>query len=44
MNESPFIGVYPYAVMEDYCDRMIAKHQELEKNTSGSRGKSKTVG
>lgn len=38
MRESPFIGVYHHAVMDDYCDRMIEKHKELEASTSGCKG------
>lgn len=44
MQESPFIGVYPHAVMDEYCDRMVAKHQDLEKTTSGCKGENANGG
>jgi len=37
MNPS-FVGVYEGTASEDYCERMIAKYQELESTTSHYRG------
>jgi len=39
-----FIGVYPNAAPDDYCDRMIAKFDELEKTTAGDRGEERNGG
>lgn len=39
-----FIGVYPKAASDDYCDRMIAMHQELESTTSGDKGENANGG
>lgn len=38
MKESPFISVYPNAVMEEYCDRMVQKVEELSTKVSCNRG------
>lgn len=41
---SDFIGVYPKAAPDDYCDRMIAKFDQLEKTMSGDRGETRNGG
>lgn len=38
MTSATFISVYPKAAPDDYCDRMIARHNDLESATSGCRG------
>ena len=39
-----FIGVYPKAAPEDYCDRMITKFNELEQMTSAWKGEESNYG
>ena len=35
---SPFIGVYPKAAPDDYCNRVMERHQDLENTVAGCKG------
>jgi hypothetical protein len=38
MNKAPFIAIYPKAAPDEYCDRMIESHNNLESSASGCKG------
>lgn len=39
-----FIGVYPKAASDDYCDRMVAAFDYLDSTTSSCRGEDTNIG
>lgn len=44
MDIPNFIGLYPNMATDDYCERMINRHRQLEKNTSAWRGEDSNLG